>query len=91
LNKAHDTVDASTHVICRKSPDELVECAGRRADTEEKWYFNEDENETGNAAKKLATAITTLLGVAKQSSQANDAEDDNKGDVEQVRDPKSNA
>lgn len=66
MNKAHDTVDGSTHVICRKSPDEVVECAGRRADAEEKWYFNEDEYKTGNAAKKLATAITTL----SQSSKA---------------------
>lgn len=58
LNKAHNTIDASAHVICRKSPDELVECAGRRADTEEKGYFNEDEYDTGNAAERLTTAIT---------------------------------
>lgn len=67
MDKAHDAINASTHVIRGKSPDEFVKGAGRRADTEEKGYFNKNEYETRDATKKL---VPHLQPIAKQQQKS---------------------
>ena len=47
LHQAHDTVDASAHVVCREAANEGVEGWGGWADSEEEGDFDEDEGQAG--------------------------------------------
>ena len=92
MDKAHDTVDSSAHVVRGESPDEVVKRTRCRTNAEEKWYFNEDEYEARDAAEDISPEFPKQYDSDVSGYlQTYDAKDDDKGDVEQIRDPQSNA
>jgi hypothetical protein len=62
LDDAHDEVDGGAHVICLETADEGVEVLRGRADAEEKWDFDEDEDEGGDAVRKEVSWWALYLG-----------------------------
>lgn len=50
LNSAHHKVDGSAHIVGAEFSDEFVKLWRRRADAEEEWYLNKDDDEGAHPA-----------------------------------------
>jgi len=49
LREAHDKVYTSAHVVCCEAADEAVKAGRGRADAQEEWDFDEEDDEGGNS------------------------------------------
>jgi hypothetical protein len=73
LNDAHDAVNGSAHIVCLEFADEGIELRGRRADAEEKWDFEKDDDKgTHSVAMLVGVRVTS----GRRYAQANDGEGD---------------
>ena len=60
LDQAHDSVDDSTHVVCRESSNEVVKGWGSWANAKEYRYFHEYEGEARESALTLAAEFDMI-------------------------------
>lgn len=62
LDQAHSAVDGRSRVVCSEAADEGIEGWGSRAYAEQNGNFDEDEDEAGHSALKLAGHSFGIVG-----------------------------